>query len=47
MYEIDYETMFRKSFLPVFESMFQVKKWLGEKEHLQITKSSMLDEFFM
>lgn len=45
-FEIDYETMFRKSFLPVVESMFLVNKWIKPKETIEI-ESSGLDEFFV
>ena len=44
-FEIDYEKMFRKTFMPVIESMFLIKGWIKEKEKIEI-ESSGLDEFF-
>lgn len=46
MFEIDYELMFRKTFLPVIESMFKVKKWIGEKDTIDIEDVVTLDGFF-
>ena len=46
MYEVDHETMFRKSFLPVFESMFEVKKWINKGAHIELTQSGF-DDFFV
>lgn len=46
MFEIDYETMFNKTFTPVFESMFKIKGWLGEKESIPLTKTLSLEDFF-
>ena len=45
-FEIDYEKMFRKTFMPVIESMFQIKGWVKPKEKIEI-ESSGLDDFFM
>jgi hypothetical protein len=38
--------MFRKTFLPVIESMFKVKKWIGEKDTIDIEDVVTLDGFF-
>lgn len=46
MYEVDHETMFRKSFLPVFESMFEVKKWINKGAHIELAQSGF-DDFFV
>lgn len=45
-FEIDYEEMFRKAFMPVIESMFIIKGWIKEKEKIEI-ESSGLDDFFV
>ena len=44
-FEIDYEKMFRKTFMPVIESMFEIKGWIKPKEKIEI-ESCGLDEFF-
>ena len=43
--EVDYETMFRKSFVPIIEKMFQISKWIGEKDSIRIEKSGMFNFF--
>ena len=43
--EVDYETMFRKSFVPIIEKMFQISKWIGEKDSIIIEKSGMFNFF--
>ena len=43
--EVDYETMFRKSFAPLFENMFRISKWIGDKDKIQIERSGMYDFF--
>lgn len=45
-FEVDYEKMFRKSFMPVIESMFEISGWIKPKEKIEI-ESSGLDDFFM
>ena len=45
-FEVDYETMFRKAFMPVIESMFKIKGWIKDKEKIEI-ESSGLDDFFV
>ena len=45
-FEVDYERMFRKSFMPVIESMFKIKGWIKDKEKIEI-ESSGLDDFFV
>lgn len=45
-FEIDYEKMFRKTFMPVIESMFEIKGWVKPKEKIEI-ESSGLDDFFV
>lgn len=45
-FTIDYETMFKKTFVPLFESMFKVSKWIGPKETLDITDDPGLAAFF-
>ena len=47
LYEIDYETMFDKAFLPVFKNMFKIQKWIGEKETIKLVKDNSLDDFFV
>lgn len=44
-FEVDYETMFTKTFIPLFESMFKVSKWIGEKETISL-ESAGLESFF-
>lgn len=44
-FEVDYETMFTKTFIPLFESMFRVSKWIGEKETISL-ESAGLESFF-
>lgn len=48
MFEIDYETMFRKTFLPVIENMFKVSNWIEntQKSHIDLNKVTDLDDFF-
>lgn len=46
LFEIDYETMFRKSFCALFEAMYTISGWIKPGKHLQLTKST-LDEFFI
>lgn len=46
LFEIDYETMFRKAFIPVFESMFRVAKWIGDKEAIDFTDNNTLEDLF-
>lgn len=45
IFEVDYETMFKKTFVPLFESMFRVKRWIGEKEFISL-ESGGLAAFF-
>ena len=45
IFEVDYETMFTKTFVPLFESMFQVAKWIGPKDHISLATGG-LDDFF-
>lgn len=45
LFTIDYETMFRKSFCALFESMYIISKWMRKGEEL-ILEDSALDEFF-
>ena len=45
-FEVDYETMFRKSFMPVIESMFKVKNWIGPKDSISLEEEIQLDGFF-
>jgi len=45
-FTIDYETMFKKTFVPLFENMFQIARWIGPKETISI-EGSGLDEFFI
>ena len=45
-FEVDYEKMFRKAFMPVIESMFKIKGWIKENEVIEI-ESSGLDDFFV
>lgn len=44
-FKIDYETMFRKSFCALFESMYKILKWIDKKDQLQIEKNE-LDSIF-
>lgn len=44
-FEIDYETMFKKTFIPLFESMFKVAKWIGEKDTISL-ETAGLEAFF-
>jgi hypothetical protein len=44
-FEVDYEKMFRKSFMPVIESMFEIKGWIKKGDKIEI-ESSGLDDFF-
>lgn len=44
-FEIDYDIMFRKTFIPLFESMFKVSRWIGEKDHISL-ETAGLDSFF-
>lgn len=43
--EVDYETMFRKSYIPLFEKMFRISKWIGPKETVPLEVPGMF-EFF-
>lgn len=43
--EVDYETMFRKSFVPIIEKMFQISKWIGPKDSIRVEKSGMFNFF--
>lgn len=45
IFEIDYETCFRKFFLPCPEGMFKGLKWLGEKEDIPL-KINKFKKFF-
>jgi DNA polymerase elongation subunit (family B) len=45
IFEVDYETMFTKTFIPLFESMFKVAKWIGEKESISLERGG-LSAFF-
>lgn len=45
LFEIDHETMFRKSFCALFESMYTINNWLKPGKHIAIEESG-LDEFF-
>lgn len=45
-FTIDYETMFRKSFCALFESMYKILNWIGPKDELQIEKNELDDIFF-
>lgn len=45
-FEVDYETMFSKTFVPLFESMFKVAKWIGPKDTISL-ETAGLDSFFM
>lgn len=45
MFEVDYEVMFRKTFVPLFEKIFLISGWIGEKEKLDIL-SGGLEDFF-
>lgn len=45
IFEVDYETMFRKTFIPLFESMFKVAKWIGPKETISLERGG-LSAFF-
>lgn len=45
LFEIDHETMFRKSFCALFESMYIINKWLKPGEHLVLEKSTLEDIF--
>lgn len=44
-FEVDYEVMFKKTFIPLFEKMFQIAKWIGPKDTI-VLNSSGLDDFF-
>lgn len=46
MFQIDYETMFRKSFCALFESMYGILGWLSKGQKLTLVESGM-DEFFI
>lgn len=46
MFQIDYETMFRKSFCALFESMYGILGWLKKGQKLTLEESGM-DEFFI
>ena len=46
LFKIDYETMFRKSFCALFESMYKIAGWIGPKDELQIEKNELDDIFF-
>lgn len=45
LFEIDYETMFRKSFCALFEAMYIISGWMKKGKQLQLVQSTM-DEFF-
>lgn len=45
LFQIDYETMFRKSFCALFESMYKIANWIGPREELQIEKNELDDIF--
>lgn len=45
LFTIDYETMFRKSFCALFESMYIILKWMKKSDEL-ILEDAALDEFF-
>ena len=45
LFEIDYETMFRKSFCALFESMYTINGWLKPGKHIKIEPAG-LEEFF-
>ena len=45
LFEIDHETMFRKSFCALFESMYEINKWLEPGKHLTLEKSTLCDLF--
>lgn len=38
IFEIDYETCFRKFFLAIFKEMFKVLKWIGSKDEISLKK---------
>ena len=44
-FKVDYETMFKKTFIPLFESMFKVSKWIGAKDTISL-ETAGLDSFF-
>jgi hypothetical protein len=44
-FTVDHETMFKKTFIPLFESMFKVAKWIGEKDTISL-ETAGLEAFF-
>lgn len=44
-FKTDYETMFTKTFIPLFESMFKVAKWIGPKDTISL-ETDGLSSFF-
>jgi hypothetical protein len=46
MFTVDYETMFRKSFCALFESMYKISGWLKSNQHLVLEENPM-DEFLI
>lgn len=46
IFEVDHETMFRKSFIPLFESMFKILKWIGDNDKIQLKKNKLSGFFF-
>ncbi|MBO7713414.1 MAG: hypothetical protein J6S85_07575, partial [Methanobrevibacter sp.] len=45
LFEIDHETMFRKSFCALFEAMYTINGWLKKGKSLELEKSE-LESFF-
>ena len=46
LFEIDYETMFRKSFCALFESMYEIQNWIKPGQKLKIEQSDLESIFF-
>jgi hypothetical protein len=46
MFTVDYETMFRKSFCTLFESMYKISGWIKGNQHLVLEENPM-DEFLI
>jgi len=46
MFTVDYETMFRKSFCQLFETMYRINGWIKVGQHLMLEENPM-DEFLI